>query len=260
MFLTIAVAVFVIIGIAAWSSNAAQAAEARKKQEALKAAIPLVRPLTGGAELQSSAALLLRQFDGLTSFTEVARWDAAAEALCNQLDDFAGRASLLTREAERVIAEYTPLPDASPYVKTATIEKTRRLVVDAQTEAQRLRSMADELAERIDMTPNDRAAQRELLRELRADKKELQLRKREIRQAAAQVRREARAASAGAGMRGFIIPTYDRKLAAVQRRRIRREAEAQLRPHESELDAIERQLLALDRRIAWLSRFVDDAE
>jgi hypothetical protein len=45
---------------------------------------------------------------------------------------------------------------------------------------------------------------------------------------------------------------------AAQRRRIRHNKEAALKPHESERDAIERQIVLLDKQIRWAERFTEE--
>jgi nucleoid DNA-binding protein len=115
-----------------------------------------------------------------------------------------------------------------------------------------LEEIADHLLELIDFTPNDEADRKGLLKELRLEKKELQLQKREVAAEMKAVRTEARQAAARIEpipLRGFS------KYSAIDRRRIRREKESLLKPAENAKAALDRQLVAIDRRINWLERF-----
>ena len=139
--------------------------------------------------------------------------------------------------------------------------KTQRVLEPVRSTLSRLAGAIEDLLVRIETTPNTKADQRVLLRELRAEKKELQAEKREIRAELATVRREARRASANAG-HGSILgwQTYDGRLAAAERRAIRRQKEARLAPHEDEIDALDRQIADVDCHIEWVRRFGDAAD
>ena len=97
-----------------------------------------------------------------------------------------------------------------------------------------------------------------MLRELRAEKKELQVQKREIAAQKRELNQVVRDASANAGIhKGWLSTTYDGRQAAAQRRALRRVKIELLAPHEDAKTHIERQLVDLDRRIAWVERFGD---
>lgn len=116
-----------------------------------------------------------------------------------------------------------------------------------------LKKRAPELQELVDFTPNSPEEQKTLLAELRLQKKELQLKKRELAAAMKAIRVDARQKSSEAGVVFGVF--YDRSTAAHQRRHIRYRKEAALKPHEGEKEAVERQLLQIDRDIMWVERF-----
>ena len=109
------------------------------------------------------------------------------------------------------------------------------------------------------MTPNNKKDQSALLKELRAEKKALQAEKKEIKTRAAAVRRVARVQSAQAGSSAF-FGIYDSRLAANERRAIRRAKEAALGPHEDAVEALDRQIASVEQRITWVQRFGEATE
>jgi hypothetical protein len=226
--------------------------EQRQRAVALAAARPLVTFTAAGRakELSDEANLLLISADEIRTFEQVARWDAAAGAHAERIQAF-----LL---ATAQFCEFAHAKaDACAAAEWAAAERTREQLRLAQSEVREadLEQRYETLVEFIDLTPNDKKEQTALLRELRAEKKEMTARKREARADIAAVRREGRSRSIEAGV--GVWTTYDRRVAAAERRSIRRAVEAAVQPHESEVAAIDRQILALDRRIAWVQRFGD---
>lgn len=98
----------------------------------------------------------------------------------------------------------------------------------------------------IDFTPDSEADLTMLVKALRLRKKQVQADKRTVAAQMADIRTEARqrtGASAGVSWGKW------------ERREIRWEKEAALRPHESEKAALARQMLELDHLLGWLERF-----
>ena len=134
-----------------------------------------------------------------------------------------------------------------------TEKETSQFVEQCQGHKATLEAMASQMQEAIDFSPNSPEEQKALLKELRQRKKELRLEKREVLADMKAIRDEAPRRSAKAG-KGF-LGTYDPKLAAQERRRIRYEKKAALRPYEGTKAAIERQITQIDRDILWAERF-----
>ena len=68
-----------------------------------------------------------------------------------------------------------------------------------------------------------------------------------------EIRRDARIKSDGAGITW--IGFYSSTLASDQRRWIRHDKEAALRPHEDVKESIDRQLIAYEKLLIWLENF-----
>ena len=115
-----------------------------------------------------------------------------------------------------------------------------------------LETISSEMQDAIDISPTSPEEQKALLKELRLRKKELQAQKRETTTNMRLIREEARRQSVHAG-RGF-LGIYDSKLASNQRRQIRYQREAALRPNEDQKAAIERQLIQVERDILWVEK------
>ena len=204
---------------------------------------------------------LCAQFDGLRTFDDVARWDAAALDTALNLQKVAEQTRLHQQGLYAQADELARARAAAPFFKrmfsSRAPERTLRIEAEhISAMLQQLGQMIDDLLERIDYTPNDEKERKALLKELRAEKKELQVQKREIAAHKRAVNHAARAASASAGIQqGWIFTTYDSKQAAAERRAIRRQKIADLAPYENAKTLIERQILDLDRRIMWVERF-----
>lgn len=204
---------------------------------------------------------LCAQFDGLRTFDDVEKWDAAALDTALNLQKLAENMRLQQQGVSAQAEELARAHAAAPFFKRMFSSRAPERALRAQAgqlsaTLQHLGQMIDGLLERIDYTPNDEKERKALLKELRAEKKELQVQKREIAAHKRAVNHAARAASASAGInQGWIFTTYDSKQAAAERRAIRRNKIAELAPYENAKTIIERQILDLDRRIMWVERF-----
>jgi hypothetical protein len=189
-------------------------------------------------EQQKSAAesvfqQLMNQFTRLSTFAQVAEWDERAELEIHKLIK-----AIQTIEKE--------ITQHSHFLEKLILESHRLKYKTV------LKDMVDKLQEAIDFTPNSSKEQKVLIKELRQEKKELQLQKRELAIDMKAIRTKARSQASNAG-RGFL--GYNSKLAAFERRKIRYQKEALLRPNEDISAAIERQILQLDKNILWAERF-----
>lgn len=193
----------------------------------------------------SNFNMLMSKFKSLTTFAEVNKWDKEAEL-----------------ELVKIFTQKQKLDHQISQLKQILSQsKIQQFLFHSRLQSVHdkykvpLKNMEYELQEAIDFTPNSLVEKKELLKELKSKKKELQLRKREVAADMKAIRRKARTESANAG-RGLIFG-YDSKLAAHERRGIRYSKEAQLRPHEDAMTAIERQLLQIDKDIFWVESFED---
>lgn len=200
---------------------------------------------------------LVNEYKSLSDFSAAADWDRRAQSEIDIL------ATALDRieSFERYIAAQVTATQQERASKNALARvfgsRSAEKALEADAEWARVRradieKIADQLQEMMDYTPADEAERKSIIKELRLTKKELQVKKREITAKMQAVRVETRQQSAqleSFGIRGLA------KVAAGQRRNIRRRREGQLAPSEDAKAAIERQLLAIDRRINWLERF-----
>lgn len=134
--------------------------------------------------------------------------------------------------------------EASSVVK-ALLEK------DGDTTAE---SLADQLQEFIDLTPDSKSERKELLNELRQEKKALQLEKRGLNASMKEIRTEARQQSARTPytLKGLMGMT------ALQRQQLRYAKEQNLAPLENKKDWIDAQLTKLERKIIWAQKFTEE--
>jgi len=106
--------------------------------------------------------------------------------------------------------------------------------------------LASQLEAAIDFTPDTPNDLKELLKECRQRKKELQAERKAVGA-------EITAIRVGARQRTATVTPGEH--AKEERRQITVAKELALRPHENQKADLERQIVALDRTIAWLERF-----
>lgn len=207
-------------------------------------------------DLRNTQALIER-YDGLKTFAAVAEWDKAAQAEVETISRAVDSVYAYERQAQADLSAAQQERQSKNAVARMFHSKSSETALQKDIEWARqrradLEEIADQLLELIDFTPNDETDRKGLLKELRLEKKELQIQKREVAAEMKAVRTEARQASARIEpipLRGFS------KYSAIDRRRIRREKESLLKPAENAKAALDRQLVAIDRRINWLERF-----
>lgn len=209
---------------------------------------------------------LCAQFDGLRTFDDAEKWDAAALDSAMNLQKLLEHTRLHQQGLLAQADELARARASTPFLKRLFSSRSPERTLRAEAEQlsatlQQLGMMINDLLERIDYTPNDEKERKALLKELRTEKKELQLQKKEVTAQKRAINQAARAASASAGVtQGWIFTTYDSKQAASERRAIRRDKIAQLAPYENAKTLIERQILDIDRRIVWVERFGKDED
>jgi hypothetical protein len=213
------------------------------KQDAEAMAAPALIEEIDGADanrLGRTIDALLAEFNDLKTFQDVESWDARAEKAAEEAATAGRMLTNFIEEAEKVAAEHAVILTDTPHIRAARVKKTRDLAAKIRAVVPGFLKGYELLLERVEMTPNNKKDQAALLRELRAEKKGLQARKKEIKASAASVRREARQRSANAGTSHFLgWPAYDSRVAAVERRNIRRAKEAALAPHEDAVEALD---------------------
>ena len=175
---------------------------------------------------------LMNKFRNLSTFSEVAEWDKEAEVVIAKIVD---KIKLL----DTVVLPYSNVNNAT---QTKFKQKYQEI----------LENMALKLQESKDFTPKNSDEQKALLKELSFTKKELQLQKKEVTSTMKNVNERARSKSVHAGI---FLGIYNSKIAASERRNIRYQRDAQLRPNEAKKAAIERQILQIEKDILSVKRF-----
>lgn len=177
---------------------------------------------------------LMNKFRNLSTFSEVVEWDKEAEVVIAEIVD---KIKLL----DTVVLQYSNVNNST---QTKFKQKYQEI----------LENMALKLQESIDFTPNNSDEQKALIKELSFTKKDLQLQKKEVTATMKNVNERARSRSVRAGNNNF-LGVYNSKMAASERRNIRYQRDAQLRPNEVIKAAIERQILQIEKDILWVKRF-----
>lgn len=177
---------------------------------------------------------LMNKFRNLSTFSEVVEWDKEAEVVIAEIVD---KIKLL----DTVVLQYSNVNNST---QTKFKQKYQEI----------LENMALKLQESIDFTPNNSDEQKALIKELSFTKKDLQLQKKEVTANMKNVNERARSRSVRAGNNNF-LGVYNSKMAASERRNIRYQRDAQLRPNEVIKAAIERQILQIEKDILWVKRF-----
>jgi hypothetical protein len=201
---------------------------------------------------------LMTEYQTLTTFEAAIAWDQRArdevETIVNavrKLEEEISERSTALELAKKEQAQKSFLKRTFGSRKDE--EEAEKLIEKYSQFQTTLEALAARLQEAIDFTPNSPEEQKMLLQELRLRKKELQVQKRATMDSMKAIREEARVKSIHAG-KGF-LGLYDSKLATSQRRSIRYAREAALGPQENEKQAVERQLLRVEKDILWAQRF-----
>jgi hypothetical protein len=176
---------------------------------------------------------LTNKFRNLSTFSEVVEWDKEAKVVIAEIVD-------KIKFLDTIVLQYSNVNNST---QTKFKQKYQEI----------LENMALKLQESIDFTPNNSDEQKSLIKELSFTKKELQLQKKEVTANMKNVNERARSRSVRAG--NNFLGIYNSKMAASERRNIRYQRDAQLRPNEAIKAAIERQILQIEKDILWVKRF-----
>jgi len=205
---------------------------------------------------------LISECKSLTTFSAIASWDKEAQLEIERiLKVIPGLDTEISRQRQ-AIEKYKQSQSEKSFVarlfNSNKEEKESEQLIEKYNQYKiALDTMASQLQESIDFTPNTLEDQKALLKELRQRKKELQVEKRAAAAAMKAIRADARQEGVHAGIvDGFFGGRYyDSKTGAAERRQIRFAKEAKLGPHESIKASIDRQLIQIDRDIIWAEKF-----
>jgi chromosome segregation ATPase len=202
----------------------------------------------------ANASLLATAIKNLRSFDEIAEWDKKAmvevEALHSILKTIEGKQQTVIQVISQAQQEHqakpflTKLFDGRKEQKRWLAEQSRLTREKAQIE-----NVIDQFESAIDFMPDSLEDLKELLEKCKQQKKELLTEKKTVNAQMSSIRVEAKQQAANTN-----YGTYGKG----DRRRIRLNKDAALRPQESQKTAIERQIKELNQIIIWLERFTKE--
>jgi hypothetical protein len=207
--------------------------------------------------LQASAIELLARFLDLSTFVETFQWDADARALILLLEQ--EKQDLMENKAreQQSLKLAREERDSKPFIKRIFASKKNENKHEANSRQidqayDSINTTIDTILDQVDITPNSISEQKAMLKELGLRKKELALEKRSLNESVRLINLEAqRSMSDITEDSGWIFGTSARD----QRNKIRQQKEAELRPQEDAKAALTRQMIDLEKKILWVSRF-----
>jgi len=204
---------------------------------------------------QSEAKKLLQSVQGITNFDAVATWDSNASdqikillesniVLNNQLSD-------LNKQLIKAKNDYQSIPFFKRlFTSKFPIRTIENQISVSKSHISENTSLAEQLQEWIDKTPDDISQAKALLVELKQIKKELTILKKEISAAIRSTNQQARAKNSKIANQYFTNSKYKQ----IQRIGVRAEKESALRMHESEKEVVESQIIEVEKMILWIER------
>jgi len=196
---------------------------------------------------------LMTELKSLSSFAAIADWVARARAelatvisVIRQLEAELARQKQILEDAQKARAQKSMIRRMFGGDKAEKV--ARRQVEQCKQGIRHNRAIATELQGRIDTSPSSPEEQNALLKELRLRRRELLLQKEEATTTMKSIPEEARRQSAVSG-RG--------RWASLARLDIRYPREVRLLPDENKRQAIERQLLQIERDIRWVEKLTE---
>jgi chromosome segregation ATPase len=199
----------------------------------------------------ANASLLATAIKNLRSFDEIAEWDkkamAEVEALHSILKAIEGKQQMAIQGISQEQQEHnaksflTKLVDRRKELKRWLTEQSRLAREKAQIE-----NVIDQFESAIDFMPDSLEELKELLEQCKQQKIELLIEKEAVNAQMASIHDDAKQQTAN---------TNYGKYGKGDRRRIRLNKDAALRPQDDQKTAIERQITELDQTIVWLERF-----
>jgi hypothetical protein len=232
------------------------------KEDIEAAAAPLLVPEPQAIDVDALTGQitgLISEFEELATFEDVHSWDRRAEAAALLVDESAKALLDFIEQAKSAVDAHRKSDQEPHHVKMGRINKTTKAIDEQGEIVRELFKTCDLLHERIDMTPDNKKEQSAILRELNADRRELKKKQKELQDNVYSVHKAAIRSIEDAGFVGFTgWQRYDPRVAAIERRAIRRARDAALAPQETAISALERQIAAVDERISWVERFGED--
>jgi len=224
---------------------------ARQDAEGRAAPLLVEAPDVDVEAFRQQVAALNTAFAGLQQFSDAVAWDDEACVVIEAIDVAARVLDSFADDAMAAVS-VPGSPDEAPWVRASRVDRTKLAAERARIDAARLAKAADSLAVKVEHTPRDEAERRTILDELQTRRGILKAERQEAKAVVKELRRQADDAKA-------ILKRHRRqagwRMDLGASRSWRHEREAERVVEEDELDAVRRQLEAIDERIGWLQRF-----
>ncbi len=199
----------------------------------------------------SNVRQLVSDLKGLHNFDDIAQWDKRTTDEIDHIRSTIRSVEAKQQQVNQNIEQARRNHLAKPFLaRLFSSRQEEKQLATEQVRLTREKSLLEELADQleaaIDFTPDSPDDLKELIKECRQRKKELQAEKKAVSAQMTAIRVDARQKTA---------TTASGKYGKWDRRRIRLDKEAALGPREDQKAALERQIVNLDRTVAWLERF-----
>jgi chromosome segregation ATPase len=199
----------------------------------------------------ANASLLATAIKNLRNFDEIAEWDKKAMAEVEALHSILKAIEEKRHKAIQGISQEQQEHKAKSFLtKLFDRRKEQKRWIAEQSRLDRekvqIEKVIGQFESAIDFMPDSLAKLKELLEECKQQKEELLTEKKAVNAQMASIREDAKQQTAN---------TNYGKYGKGDRRRIRLNKDAALRPQDDQKTAIERQITELDQTIVWLERF-----
>jgi chromosome segregation ATPase len=199
----------------------------------------------------ANAKLLATAIKNLHSFDEIAEWNKKAMAEVEALHSILRAIEVKQQTAIRTLSREQQEHEAKPFFTKLFVgrkEQKRWLAEQSRLarEKTQIENVIDQFESAVDFSPDSLDDLKELLEECKQQKKELLTEKKAVNAQMSSIRVEAKQQTANTNYGNY---------GKGDRRRIRLNEDAALRPQESQKTAIGRQIKELDQIIIWLERF-----
>jgi hypothetical protein len=203
------------------------------------------------------AKRLLEQVKSLNSFEEVTIWDGKAEQEVYKINEMfiTGIPDELDRLQRKLEQSKEVHSKKTFFARNFTLDTTslnfKKEMQNIEASKLILQDLRDQLEYWIETTPDDAKEAKAMIAELKLAKKELGTQKKEVRNEIKQVKSQARVMNTKiAGRFVFSSP----KLRKWQRHNVRVAKENAVSPLEQMILDMDREMIDIDRMIAWIER------
>ena len=214
--------------------------------------------------LQGNYSDLEQRFESLYRFEDAAQWDKDAQALIELNTKLEKEIKNYQDQQEKILIDIQQEKSKLTFLKRMTYsssnekENTHNIEVSKE-QIENLMIAREAIIEMMDKTPVSKKEQQDMMKELIQIKKDLALEKRELNAKMKEIRADARRKNA------FPITDTTDILSSlvhgvkghtrIKRQIARMDKERQVKPHEDQASLIESQIIDIEKKINWVSKF-----